>query len=268
MKFLFLTAALVLSFSTAARDLPSWESLEFEQKAFWVTAHASLHLASAGGKPQRWQLTAISSVANNMEQRTVEFESDSGRVIERERLSRGKNQRLKQYAYTDTGVLRLRKEPEDGATPGDDWSVTSHRELAIPDTALDNPLVDSYALLVLAAEAIDSEKPVRFSVHTDFNFYTVEVLAGKVESVQLARQLHSGETKLDGVRQARAVTLRASGLPGNPDKADFSLLGLGAEITILYDIDTGLPLQLRGRAPRIGNAELNLINMQLRATSS
>ena len=48
-------------------------------------------------------------------------------------------------------------------------------------------------------------------------------------------------------------------------KDDFSLLGLQGEIILLFDRNSGLPLQIRGEAPRIGSTEINLKSATLRA---
>ncbi len=50
------------------------------------------------------------------------------------------------------------------------------------------------------------------------------------------------------------------------EKPDFSLLGLdgAGDITMLFDTANSLPVQLRGTAPRIGNAEINLKAATLR----
>jgi hypothetical protein len=56
--------------------------------------------------------------------------------------------------------------------------------------------------------------------------------------------------------------------PINPlaDKPDFMLLGLSDDISILYDSNNHLPLQLRGRAPKIGRTHIDLKAAVLRQT--
>ena len=52
---------------------------------------------------------------------------------------------------------------------------------------------------------------------------------------------------------------------GTPeDKPDFSLLGLQDEITLLYEEGTGLLVQVRGIAPRLGYTTLQLRQVTLR----
>ena len=48
------------------------------------------------------------------------------------------------------------------------------------------------------------------------------------------------------------------------DKPDFSLLGLQGEIILFFDKDSGVLLQVRGTAPRIGETEVNLKTVTMR----
>ena len=50
-------------------------------------------------------------------------------------------------------------------------------------------------------------------------------------------------------------------------KNDFRLLGLNGEIILFFDRVTGLPLQIRGQAPRIGATEINLKSVTLREST-
>jgi hypothetical protein len=48
------------------------------------------------------------------------------------------------------------------------------------------------------------------------------------------------------------------------DKNDFDLLGLNAQIILFFDRSSGLLLQVRGQAPRIGATEINLKSVTMR----
>ncbi|HKK22550.1 MAG TPA: hypothetical protein VJ947_02600, partial [Pseudohaliea sp.] len=67
------------------------------------------------------------------------------------------------------------------------------------------------------------------------------------------------ESRVEGRRSTRTLRLRAEPLAGNPEGPDFELMGLSGTILFLVDRATGLPLRIRGEAPRIGSAELNLV---------
>ena len=48
-------------------SLPVWQVLEYEQKAFFVTAKSRVEIATAADNSEHWRLTASSSVASNSE---------------------------------------------------------------------------------------------------------------------------------------------------------------------------------------------------------
>jgi hypothetical protein len=80
----------------------------------------------------------------------------------------------------------------------------------------------------------------------------------------------AGGPAISGTVQTRGVTLQVSPLGELAEKPDFSLLGLTGKggIAVLFDPESDLPLQLRGTAPRIGNAEINLKTVTLREPSA
>ena len=248
-----------------AQVLPSWQELQFEQRAFWVTAHASLRLDMDPEDPQQWQLTAISSVANNMEQVTVDFDARTGRSLERERLSRGKDQRLKQYHYENALVRRQRRSPptQAGGSDGGDWPLSSSRDIAFPELAVGEVVVDSYVLLAMAGRLNQQHPELQRVVHTDFNFYRVNC-----RYIAEATLPADSFPVVAGDRQSKLITrlvrVRAQAFDGNPDKPDFSILGLSGDIELYYHGKTDIPLRLRGRAPRIGNTELRLVALKPR----
>src|SRR5262245_34100066 len=85
--------------SSAVPPLPDWQTLEFEEKAFWATARSRLELQPAADDKEIWELHVLSSVVDNSEQIADRFDAATGRTLARSRLSRGKDQRLKSYQY-------------------------------------------------------------------------------------------------------------------------------------------------------------------------
>jgi hypothetical protein len=104
------------------------------------------------------------------------------------------------------------------------------------------------------------------AINTEFNFYLVKLSRGDSPAIKVKYQLSGSGQTVSGSRETRAVKLAISPLT-EPDKPDFSLLGLHGEITILFDREQTLPLQLRGTAPRLGSAEINLTAATLRKTA-
>jgi len=257
------------AFSAQSRELPAWQQLEFEQQALWVTARSKVSVAaiSDGGAHPIWRLHAESSVAGNLERVAVEFDADSGRAIYRSRYSQGKNRRHKEYRYQRNAVTRLRREPpaaDPTAAPGD-WPITSERQLSLPAQLEGSVVSTPWLLLLLAGDALaHPDTAARFIVHTDFNYY--EVTARLTGTEELEVKTPAGTVPAAGTHLVKVVGLQIRPIHPLADKPDFMLLGLSDDISILYDSNNHLPLQLRGRAPKIGRTHIDLKAAVLRQT--
>ncbi|MEE4145703.1 MAG: hypothetical protein V2I26_12940 [Halieaceae bacterium] len=248
--------------------LPAWQVLEYEQQAFLVTARSRVELGPHSEDGGRWQLKADSSVANNAEAVVLDLAPADGRALYRSRFSRGKQQRYKTYVFRPRDILRVRHDPPPKTTlPPAEWPVSSRRKIPYPDAASGLVVTDAYALLDLAGRFLDSpETSTELAVNTEFNFYRVVMSHSDGPAIAMNYQLQDAAAPVSGTRQTRGVTLRVSPLGELAEKPDFSLLGLDGigDITVLFDTANNLPVQLRGTAPRIGSAEINLKAATLR----
>ena len=260
-----LTALLLTCNSVQARDLPNWQSLTFHQTTLWVSAKSVITLQPCPEQTNVWRLTTDSTVASNHEYVEIDLDASSGLSLQRSRFSEGRQSRLKQYKYGARDVLRERhSQPDNATTAPETWPVTGRNQLPYP-AAAGAGVINSYSLLLLAADALDKESaPVTHYVHTDFNFYRVESQAAGSQEIQVAFVRNPGGDSVAGMRTARVVTIRAVADKDNTDKADFDIFGLQGEVSIFYDAKTGIPLQLRGRAPRLGHTTINLTEVTMR----
>ncbi len=249
--------------------LPIWQSLEFEQKAFWATAQSRIEINQDASNHKQWQLTATSSVASNFEQVEMNFNAQSGYLCHRTRESRGKGRRYKSYDYREDSILRERREP--GTTPeqpASQWPLSNSQKLPYPELAQGMIITDAYALLLLAERLqAGSEDATEVVVHTDYNFYRVSITRSAGIPIDVDYQI-TGADRAAGERQTRGVTLQATPLGTLAEKPDFSLLGLHGRITLLFDTVSGLPVQLRGTAPKLGATEINLKSSTLRSAGT
>lgn len=246
--------------------LPDWQVLEFEEKAFWATAKSRLEIVPDPDNKKLWQLSVLSSVVNNSEQITVTFDPDSGRVYTRDRLSQGKGQRLKSYQYHDDVILRERRIP--GSEPGvtaQKWPVTSREKVTLPPSAADYVVTSPYLLLLLAQQlqTQDKDKSLTVLVHTDWNFYRVHLTHGNGVPLKVNYTV-DGRDVVSAERETHAVALQVTPEVMLDENNDFNLLGLQGDIILYLDRESGLPLQLRGVAPRIGAASINLKSASMR----
>ena len=231
----------------------------------WVSAKSQITLSSALDQPGQWLLSANSSVARNTEEVSLYLQADNGRAISRSRLSRGKDQRLKNYEYTPGYVLRERHEPDsETLLPASQWPLTSRTKIAYPKELGNRVVTNTHALLILAERfRADSADTAEVAVHTDMNFYLVTMRRGEDTAIDVNYQL-ANKGEVTGNKTAQTVTLQVTQLGEATDKADFSLMGLSSDISLLFDAESGLLLQLRGIAPRIGQTEINLASATLR----
>lgn len=254
---------------TALPPLPDWKVLEFEEKAYWATAHSRLEILAVEEDPTLWQLDVLNSVVENSEQITVRFEPATGRATTSSRVSRGKEQRLKSYLYEADYIERVRRNPGSNAgTPPQEWPVTSSSRLAYPvlaDPAEKLPVTSPYVLIVLAQrlQAQGDGKSLDLLVHTDLNFYRVRLTSGNGVPIDANYRVNSSEA-VGGKRETMAVALQVTPVHTPEPENDFSLFGLQGDIILFFDRGTGLPLQVRGMAPRIGATDINLKSATLR----
>jgi len=267
-------AWLVLLSITCARvsaaGLPAWQMLAFEPRAFGVAARSQVEIGPHDDREACWMLTAVSSVINNTETVSLVLDPDSGRALYRSRLSRGRDQRFKSYDYRADYIVRERREP--GGFPDeapDRWPVSSWREVPYPDAVGDLVLTDAYALLLLADRFQSGAEPgSEVAVHTDFNFYRVRMSLGEGPEISVDYSVSGDGSRVTGRRATRSVSLEVAALGKPGEEWDFSLLGLRGEITLLYDRESGLLLQLRGVAPRIGQSAIDLRQVSFRESGA
>jgi hypothetical protein len=252
--------------------LPDWQVLEYEQQAFWVTARSRVELAAMEEAPDnsaepQWQLRATSSVASNAEEVTVRLAASNGRALQRSRFSEGKGKRYKSYDFLAEHLVRERRDPPAKTTlPPAEWPLSSSKKIAYPEGAGEAVITDAYALLELAGRFLTStEQSAEVVVSTDINFYRVHMTHSDGATIKVDYRLGAEQKVVSGKIATRAVKLQVSPLGTEQGKPDFSLLGLHGEITLLFDLNTTLPLQLRGTAPRLGDAQIELKAATLRA---
>ena len=249
----------------ASPALPAWQALEFEQQAFWATARSRIEITPLPGDEPHWQLSSDSSVTNNSEQVHLTFCSEDGRLLQRTRLSQGKDRRYKSFDYLPDHIERVRRVPGNNADQAPrEWPVSSQQQIPYPELAADQVITNAYLLLLLADRfQAGTDESTQAIIHTDFNFYQVTMTHSAGTALEVDYQVNGGQ-QVTGLRDTHGVTLEVNPLGTLAEKPDFSLLGLHGRITLLYETETGVLVQLRGTAPRLGPAEINLKSVTLR----
>jgi hypothetical protein len=249
-----------------APPLPPWQVLEFEEKAFWATARSRLEIIPAADNKDLWELDVLSSVVDNSEQIVVRFDPATGRAVTRSRLSRGKEQRFKSWQYDANFILRERRNPgSDTRAPPQEWPISNSGQVPYPAAAKDTVLTEPYLLILLAQrlQAQGPDKSMDVLVQTDLNFYRVRLSSGNGIPINVNYTV-TGQGAVSGQRETLAVALQVTPEGTLAEQTDFSLLGLQGDIILFFDRGSGLPLQVRGVAPRIGTTAINLKSVTMR----
>jgi hypothetical protein len=188
-------------------------------------------------------------------------------LLTRTRISSGKEQRMKSYQYEKDFILRERSNsPTDPNVPPDQWPVTNQKWVKYPASKGGITVTSPYMLMIIASQ-LQAQGPGNTKevlVNTDLNFYRAKLTSGNGITVTADTKVVGGEA-ISGKRETVAVSIQVSPEGKLEDDDDFSLLGLQGDIIILFDRATGLPLQIRGLAPRIGSTEINLKSATMRA---
>jgi len=244
-------------------SLPGWSELSFERQTIWFAARAKLSITVRDDDQSGavWELQVEESIAESRAQETQQITPGSGALLQRSRLTSGKNSRLKEYRYAAGRVERIRREPDSSRDlPAAQWPVSSRRDVAYP-VLEPGAVLSSMPALLLAAGSV-GETPGQTAtvyVHGDLDFYRVQLSVVGEEQLEVDYSLDGGQQRVKGERTVIVVGLQVDpvGTPlGDPE---FSLLGLEGEVSILLDRQSRLPLQVRGRAPRIGETYINLV---------
>ena len=91
------------------------------------------------------------SVQSSFERVEISFAPDDLRMHLRERLSKGREARLKSWNYQDEFILRKRQVPGSNTkVPPRDWPITSVLRMEYPAAAGDTAVSEPYMLLLLA----------------------------------------------------------------------------------------------------------------------
>jgi hypothetical protein len=265
-----LLLGIALPFSSLAGSfisLPGWSELSFERHSLWVTARATVSIEARNDAQLGavWKLRVEESVGENHARETQLMNPGSMYLLQRSRLTSGRNSRLKEYRYAAGKVERIRREPDTSqelTPPG--WPVSSRRDIAYPAFEENAVLTSMPALLLVAGSVVKAPgQTATVYVHADLDFYRVQLSVVGEEQVEVDYSQTGGQQRVTGERTAIVVGLQVDPVGTPRDDPEFSLLGLESQVSILLDQQSLLPLQVRGRAPRIGETYINLVAADL-----
>jgi hypothetical protein len=172
---------------------------------------------------------------------------------------------VKRYRFTRKGVLRNRTRPETRREARLDWKAwTNVKEhfYSHPDSdcsRVTEPLVLLYVASV--SPGLTDEEPMRLCAFHKKQLHRVTLIPdGKTRlQVDYVEKTGTAEVRRLENTQAVRVVLKVDSLDPSPDGVEkFSFLGLTGDIVFYLDQRSGLPLQVSGDLPMIGQTDFKL----------
>lgn len=190
-----------------------------------------------------------------------------GVALQRIRYKPGKDGSNKTYRYSEAGVHRIRAEPRGSreARRGPErW--TDLRKSFYPYGAAREgcPVVsDPFVLLYLVSAAgLSRGDELNVCVFNKKGLYRARLKAVGEERVRAHYVDGSGwrDRQVDGEAVALKILLTARPAPGSRGELEgFEFLGFEGGVEILMDMESGIPLEIRGTLPEIGPLAFMLI---------
>ncbi len=290
--------ALVAAPGTADENpLPDWQALHFKASKFFLTAHMEVRLektpapltdsdllSSPEGRTVAlpahapWTIELASSIAGRSSRTLVWFDPQTHSALQRLREKLGSRPYDKLSRFTLDGVYTRRRSPTTDAEadgPATTWSKVETKFEAYRDSSPkatdDNPsapcgaVLEATQLLYLLPTLDFENPPGNLCVFSDGKLSRVLFEARGKTSIKIDLE----ETAADGSQRrreadviARCVVVRSQALD-NRSQGQLELLGLEGDLEIFVDEAQGLPLEIRGKLPRIGSVQVKLVGVEL-----
>ncbi len=289
--------ALVAAGAAAAPDRPAcpdtpppvpWRELRFSAKKLFLSATTTLGVrflptAEAAAElrpipqgdavpPSRPTVAVLTSTTDlpfgRDEEVVLWLDPGTGRLAQFDKQVVGSKQYRKLRRYTSHGYVEWRTSPADDrerGLPPRDWTKSKKQVVtaaaALPPSTV---LTDGYALLYLvsAARLDRPESHLRAAVLSDDQLVVLEFEADGLTRIPVDyeeswpdRSWRRKDTIL--VRAVR-VTGHRAGDDAPDDDVDLGFLGMKGALTIYVEVGTGLPVELQGRASKIGDLRVTL----------
>ncbi len=189
---------------------------------------------------------------------------DPGTAIAKQRvqLETGKRRRRKSYRFGSRSVVSTRVVPSKDQ-PGEQdprvWKDLTRTTIPLPPSSRD--VTDPAALFLMLTTATDAWRAQPQTIHTFSKnaVHRVEVVPRGPGRTRARYTLTDAEgtREIVGMRDTFVFALRP--LPGEDGSAgEMQLLGLEGEIEFAVDTETGLPVQISGRIPPVGQVHIRL----------
>jgi hypothetical protein len=195
------------------------------------------------------------------------FDPNDAAALQRVRQRQGEEKWQKRYRFTNRGVWRLKKKPNDSREanlPLDGWTkIRSHFYYYRDKGSACCRILEPSSLLYFAS-AIDFTKcqtPLSLCVFNKKQLHLVKVSVSRIQDLRVSylekrenRQLQVNK-KIDAIKIS--IQPRALAREGQEPEV-FSFLGLKGDFDIFIDKTTQLPVQISGKVSTFGKLDFKL----------
>lgn len=205
----------------------------------------------------------------------VWFNPEDATALGRIRLRRGKDDFKNVYRFTEQGVFRhqrkpqdkqeILKQPEKWTDVKDTFYAYNLDQLGCPNVT--ERLVLIYIASASAAEISKSMQPLSFCVFGRRQLFHVRLKPEGFQSLKIdfIEKKQQGKIHRQGEVQALKIALDIQPLASDlKNVEDFSFLGFQEDIAIFIDPVSGLPIQSSGKISMVGNLTIKLHEVWLR----
>jgi len=206
----------------------------------------------------------------------VWFNPEDAAALGRIRLRRGNDDFKKAYRFTEQGVFRHRREPQnqqETKKQPEKWTDVKETFYSYNLDQLGCPNVTERLVLIYiasAAEISKSRQPLSFCVFGKRQLFHVRFKPQGFHSlkVDFIEKNQQNEIRRQGEVEAIKIALEAQPLASDLEKVEnFSFLGFQEDIAIFIDPASNLPIQLSGKIPKVGNVTIKLREVRIAISS-
>lgn len=201
----------------------------------------------------------------------VWLDSQSSVALQRTQISTSKKRRRhKTLRFTETGVQLFFRRP----APGEDemepatWTGGTTRLEAYPSwSGTDLKVTEPTALFYLLAVA-DLTEPgdqIQFPIFSDDNLILIEIkVVGKEHlKVDYVKETPSGSERVKGSVPVLKILVDGQHLDPDSQEGHFNFMGMKGDVDIYLDPETRAPLQISGKVPVAGRANVKIKHLVL-----
>jgi len=285
-----------LPFKLEANDI-LWNRLSYRTKNFFVTVATDVHLKTIPTKEageflitvpqgvalqaegtQIFAITAHSVIdplfgSTNTFQTKAWYNQKNTTVLQRIRLRQGNEKWKKTYRFTNKGVFRLRKKPNNSGEaklPLERWTNVEESFFSYDLSNAGCLGILEPSVLLYLVSAIDftlGKKNLNLCVFNKKQLHKVQIRPEGLKRLKVNYTEKSKEREISrkGEIEAVKLSIKTRSLAGKEKKAEpFSFLGLKGDFDIYIDRTSKIPVQICGQIPGLGKVKIRLQKIELR----